>query len=192
MGDGTEFDDALLGLPGFRVLAVTDDGDELLVGIETIRRAVGCPSCGVIARTKDRLRVLIRDLPAFDRRVRLVWSKRRFCCPDPDCPVQTWTERSDELPDRRVLSARTGRECTRAVGQEARSVASLARWLGVSWATGMSAVRDYGTPLVDDPDRVGEVASLGIDETAFLRANAEHPTMYVTGLSTWSDGCSST
>src|ERR1039458_10354679 len=51
MGDGTEFDDALLGLRGFRVLAVTEDGDELLVGIETIRRAAGCPSCGVIART---------------------------------------------------------------------------------------------------------------------------------------------
>ena len=34
MGDGTEFDDALLGLRGFRVLAVTEDGDELLVGIE--------------------------------------------------------------------------------------------------------------------------------------------------------------
>src|ERR1019366_3096898 len=94
----------------------------------------------------------------------------------------TWTERSDELPDRRVLSARAGRECTRAVGQEARSVASLARWLGVSWATVMSAVRDYGTPLVDDPGRVEEVSSLGIDETAFLKANAEHPTMYVTGL----------
>jgi len=55
MGDGTEFDDALLGLPGFRVMAVSEDGDELLVGIETIRQAAGCPSCGVIARTKDRL-----------------------------------------------------------------------------------------------------------------------------------------
>ena len=86
MGDGSEFDDVLLGLPGFRVLAVTKDRDELLVGIETIRHAAGCPSCGVIARTKDRLRVIIRDLPAFDRRVRLVWSKRRFSCPDPDCP----------------------------------------------------------------------------------------------------------
>jgi hypothetical protein len=78
MGDGTEFDDALLGLPGFRVVAVTEDGDELLVGIETIRRAAGCPSCGVIAKTKDRLRVIIRDLPAFNHRVRLVWSKRRL------------------------------------------------------------------------------------------------------------------
>jgi transposase len=182
MGDGTEFDDAPLGLSGFRVVAVTEDGDELLVGIETIRQAAGCPSCGVIARTKDRLRVVVRDLPAFDRRVRLVWSKRRFSCPDPDCPVQTWTEHSKELPDRRVLSARAGRECTRVVGQEARSVASLARWLGVSWATVMAVVRDYGTPLVDDPGRVAEVSSLGIDETAFLRANAEHPTMYVTGL----------
>jgi hypothetical protein len=56
-------DDALLGLPGFRVLAVTEDGAELLVGIETIRRAAACPVYGVIARTKDWLRVVIRDLP---------------------------------------------------------------------------------------------------------------------------------
>jgi hypothetical protein len=52
MGDGTEFDDALLGLSGLGVLAVTDDGDELLVGIETICRAGECSLCGVIARTK--------------------------------------------------------------------------------------------------------------------------------------------
>ena len=39
-----------------------------------------------------------------------------------------------------------------------RFVASLTRWLGVSWATVMSAVRDYGTPLVDDPGRVVEVS----------------------------------
>jgi len=182
MGDGTEFADQLLGLPGFRVLAVTENGNELLVGIETIRQAAGCPTCGVIARTKDRLRVLIRDLPVFDRAVRLAWCKRRFSCLEPECPQRTWTERSEELPDRRVLSARAGRECTRAVGEEARSVASLARWLGVSWATVMSAVRDYGTPLVDDPGRVEDVSSLGIDETAFLKANPEHPTMYVTGL----------
>lgn len=56
MGDGTEFDDTLLGLRGFRALAVTQEGDELLVGIETIRQAAGCPARGVIARTEDRLR----------------------------------------------------------------------------------------------------------------------------------------
>ena len=67
------------------MLAVTEDGDELLVGIETIRRSAGCHSCGVIARTKDRLRMIIRDLPVFDRRVRLVWSKRPLL-PEPDLP----------------------------------------------------------------------------------------------------------
>jgi hypothetical protein len=38
MGDGTEFDDALLGLPGFRV--------RVTVGMETIRRAAGFPPAG--------------------------------------------------------------------------------------------------------------------------------------------------
>ena len=182
MGDGTDFDDVLLGLAGFVVTGVTENGDELLIGIETIRSAAGCPACGVIARTKDRLRVIIRDLPVFDRRVKLVWCKRRFSCPETDCPQRTWTEHSEQLPDRHVLSARAGRECTRAVGEEARSVASLARWLGVAWGTVMSAIRHYGTPLIEDPDRVGTVASLGIDETAFLRATAEHHTSYVTGF----------
>lgn len=182
MTERTEFCELILGLPGFCVTAVSEDGDELVIGIETRREAAGCPSCGVIAKTKDRLRVVVRDLPVFGRRAKLVWSKRRFFCPERDCPRATWTETSNELPTRQVLSARAGRECTRAVGEEARSVASLARWLGVAWATVMTAVRDYGTALVEDRDRVGEVNSLGIDETSFLRANPEHHTRYVTGF----------
>jgi transposase len=46
----------------------------------------------------------------------------------------------------------------------------------------MGAVERHGRPLVDDPDRVGFVASLGVDETSFLKANREHPTIYATGL----------
>lgn len=37
MGDGTGFDDVLLGLPGFVVTAVVEQENELLIGIETIR-----------------------------------------------------------------------------------------------------------------------------------------------------------
>ena len=33
----------------------------------------------------------------------------------------------------------------------------------------MNAVVEHGTPLVDDPDRVGPVRQLGVDETSFLR-----------------------
>jgi hypothetical protein len=38
MAEGSDFADVMLGLPGFRVTAVTLDEDELLVGIETIRQ----------------------------------------------------------------------------------------------------------------------------------------------------------
>ncbi len=36
--------------------------------------------------------------------------------------------------------------------------------------------------LVDDPNRVGAVRQLGVDETSFLRANRDHHTIYATGL----------
>ncbi|HZA76416.1 MAG TPA: transposase [Acidimicrobiales bacterium] len=46
----------------------------------------------------------------------------------------------------------------------------------------MTAVIELGTPLVEDPDRVGDVTQLGIDETSWLRATPSHPTLYATGL----------
>jgi len=46
----------------------------------------------------------------------------------------------------------------------------------------MNAVVEHGTPLVDDPGRVGAVAQLGVDETSFLAANRKHSTIYATGL----------
>ncbi len=38
----------------------------------------------------------------------------------------------------------------------------------------MRAVADHGRPLVDDPARLAAVAALGVDETAWLRANRRH------------------
>jgi len=46
----------------------------------------------------------------------------------------------------------------------------------------MDAVTVHGTPLVEDPSRVGPVRQLGVDETSFLAANPEHSTIYATGL----------
>jgi hypothetical protein len=37
-------------------------------------------------------------------------------------------------------------------------------------------------PLVDDPERIGAVTHLGVDETSFLAANRSHATVYATGL----------
>lgn len=182
MDDATGLAEALLGLDGFRVLDVDETPDEVTVTVETTTDVVGCSSCGVRARAKDRVRVDIRDLPCFGRPARLVWMKRRWRCADPDCDAKTWSEGSEYVPPRAVLTERAGREATRQVGELALPVAVVARELGVCWWTVMDAVVLHGTPLVEDPRRVKKVRALGIDETSFLSATREHRTIYVTGL----------
>jgi transposase len=182
MDDATGLAEALLGLDGFRVLDVSETPDEVCITVETTTDMVGCPRCGVRALAKERRRVDIRDLPCFGRPARLVWLKRRWCCGDHDCDVRTWTEGSPHVPSRAVLTVRAGAEATRQVGELALPVAVVAKELGVCWWTVMDAVIHHGTPLVEDPARVGYVRALGIDETSFLSATREHHTIYATGL----------
>jgi transposase len=182
MDDATGLAEALVGLDGFRVLDVGENPDEVCITVETTADVVGCPSCGVRALAKERKRVDIRDLPCFGRPARLVWLKRRWCCADADCEQKTWTEGSPHVPSRSVLTVRAGAEATRQVGALALPVAVVARELGVCWWTVMDAVELHGTPLVDDPARVGQVRALGIDETSFLSATREHATLYATGM----------
>ena len=181
-GDGIGFAEALLGLDGFRVLGVGDLDGEVLVLIETTVERVGCRGCGVVAEAQDRMEVEIRDLACFGRPARLLWAKRRWRCREPLCDTKTWTEETAHVSPRSVLTRRAGADACRRVGEEARPVSRLARELGVSWSTVMDAVVEHGTPLVEDPGRVGPVRQLGVDETSFLRAKPEHPTRFVTGL----------
>lgn len=182
MSDGTGLAEVLLGLEGFRVLDVTEEPAELVIEIETVTDVVGCSECGHRAEAHDRMVVEIRDLACFGRPARLVWRKRRWRCSDADCEAKTWTERSEAVSSRAALTRRAGTEACRQVGENARPVAQLARELGVCWWTVMAAVIEHGTPLVDDAVRVGSVTKLGVDETSWLRANAEHATLYATGL----------
>jgi transposase len=182
MSDGTGLAEALLGLDGLRVLEVTESDVEVVIDIETPEDTVGCGHCGTRAEAQDRMPVEIRDLACFGRAARLVWHKRRWRCVDTDCEARTWTETSPHISARTVLTRRAGWEACRQVGANARPVAGLARELGVCWSTVMEAVIEHGTPLVDDPDRVGAVTNLGVDETSFLKANRSHATRYATGL----------
>jgi transposase len=61
------------------------------------------------------------------------------------------------------------------VGEDQQDVASVAVMLGVGWRTVMRAVVEYGQPLVDDPNRLEGVTSIGVDETALLSANRSIP-----------------
>ena len=182
MDDGIGLAEALLGLEGFRVLDVIEGAEELVVTVESDAQVVGCSSCGVRAEAQDRTPIDIRDLTCFGRPARLVWITRRWRCTDADCDVRTWTEHSDHVDSQAVLTRRAGAEACRQVGEEARPVSRVAAELGVCWWTVMNAVIEHGTPLVDDPKRIGVVTQLGVDETSFLRANRHHATIYATGL----------
>jgi transposase len=172
----------MLGLDGFVLLAVSARDGELERAVETTAVEDFCRGCGVQARLHDRRPTWVRDLPAGGRPVTLVWVKRVWRCVQAGCPVATWTETSPAIAPRASWTERARAEACRRVGQDGHSVAQVAAAFGVSWSTVMAAVRRYGTPMVDDPARLAGVHALGVDETAFLRANATRSTTYVTGM----------
>jgi transposase len=126
MSDGIGLAAALLGLSGFRVLDVTETERELVVVIESTAARAFCRRCGVQAEAKARLRVDVRDLPRFGRPARLVWWKRRWRCGVAECETKTWTEPSEHVDARVVLTRRAGAEVCRQVGEHARPVAQVA------------------------------------------------------------------
>jgi transposase len=174
----------LVGLPDVAVLGVVDEADRpLQVHVETVVAMTGCPACGTQARVKDRAAVALVDLPAFGRPAVLVWHKRRWRCPDADCSTGTWTEHAPAIAAPRArVTDRAGRWVTGQVGRDGRSVAEVARQLGCDWHTVMDAVVAYGTPLVEDPDRIGDVTALGLDETLFARTGVWRTRSWCTSI----------
>lgn len=172
----------LFGLEGFRLLTAVEVAGELELLVESTGDLVGCPGCGAVATAKDRRPVWVRDLPIAGRPVVLCWHKRVWCCPYELCEVRTWTEQHEAILPRMSLTERARRWAFEQVGTQDQAVEHIARELGVDWHTIMRIVTTMGTPVVDDPDRLADVAALGVDETAFLRAARTHPTLFATGI----------
>lgn len=67
---------ALLGLSGFRVVAVSEYAGEVEQMVETTDTDGWCASCGVQAQLHHRRSSWVRGLPSAGRPVTLVWVKR--------------------------------------------------------------------------------------------------------------------
>ena len=170
--DATRMCELLVGLPEVNVLGIEDErGLELRVHVECRIAKVFCEACGIRAAVKDRPVVALVDLPCFGRATRLVWHKRRWCCPDDLCAARSWTEEDTRIgAPRMAMTDRAGRWITEQIGRYARSVNEVATELGCDWHTINDTMLAYGTALVDDdPDRFGIVSALGLDEVLFVR-----------------------
>ncbi len=175
----------LVGLPDVNVLGVVDDeGEPLGVHVECRVARPRCAGCGTTAQVKDRPRIGLVDLPAFGRPTRLWWYKHRWWCPNPACGVGSWTGEDRRIAAPRLgLTDRAGRWVTYQVGRVGRSVAEVARELGCDWHTVNDTVLAYGEALVDDdPDRIGDVAALGLDETLFFRKGRWRTQQWATSI----------
>ena len=162
----------LVGLPAVKILGVDDQpGQPIRVHIETIAPRPSCRACSTMAWVKDRPVVELVDLPCFGRPARLMWRKHRWSCPSSGCPTGSWTAEEPSIAAPRLaMTDRAGRWVTEQVGRCGRTVAEVARELGCDWHTINDTVMAYGTALVDDdPDRIGAVEALGLDEVLFVR-----------------------
>src|SRR4051812_16108804 len=111
---------------------------------------------------RDILHLGCWDLPSGGRPVMLVWGQAGLAhaC---GVPKRTWTETSEVITPRASLTERARAEICRRVGQDGASVAAGAREFGIGWRTAMAAVREHGTPQVEDPTRLDGVEALGLD-----------------------------
>ena len=115
--DPTRLCELLVGLPAVNVLGVDDERDEaVVVHIESRAERPECPACGSVAWVKDRPAVELVDLECFGRSAGLVWHKHRWCCPELDCEMRSWTAEDPDRPgawgDDRLrwpVGVRTGR-----------------------------------------------------------------------------------
>ncbi len=159
--------DLLVGLGGLRVTAVEYDHDVglLVVGVESPRTPMCCPSCGVIAHSHGRSDVTLVDAPCFDRPVQVVWRKRIWRCQEAACPRKAFTEQDEDIARPRALL--TTRACWWAINQIRRehgSISGIARQLGTTWNTVWSSIRPLLQEMADDEDRFAGVTRLGVDE----------------------------
>ncbi|MFH2073639.1 MAG: ISL3 family transposase [Actinomycetota bacterium] len=171
-----------MGLPGLVVGAQQEIDGELWLFAESTAELMGCSGCGTRAVGHGRNTIQVRDLAVSGRPTVLCVAKRRWRCLEPDCEVNTWTEKVPGIAPRAVLTERARRRIAEMVNQDGDSIAAAAAEFGVGWHTANQAVAEFTDPHVDDPGRLVGVEAIGVDEKRFLNATPTSRTVYTTQI----------
>ena len=134
--DPTRMSELLVGLGEVDLVGIGDlgEGAPLEVVIRSRKPRPLCGGCGSPVWSKGERTVVLVDLPAFGRPVRLRWRKRRWTCPNPDCEIRSFIEEDPTIgPQRALLTSRAARWVTVGVGRRGRSVDEVAAELGCDW-----------------------------------------------------------
>jgi transposase len=156
----------LLGLDGVEVTSVRldEDGNPILTLVTADEQARCCPDYGVRSKHPHGwVRTRPRDLPVAGRRTELRWTKRRWCCPEDDCPRRTFTESLPQILLRSRLTCRLRESAGAAVTDLGRTVIQAARDHEVSWPVVQAAFAAHAAAVL--PAVTPKVERLGIDET---------------------------
>lgn len=144
----------MFDVAGMHVLAVVRDPTRLLLTVETAAELLACPGCGVIAVGHGRRVHRVHDAPCYAVATVVLWRKRIWRCPEPACPVGTFSETHPFAAPRAKLSARAIAWAVAALGHDDTTISALARHLGVDWHTLWAAVETAASAKVADPARL--------------------------------------
>lgn len=96
--------------------------------------------------------------------MRVRWSKRIWRCPEQACDRQTWTEDHVFARPRAKLTARATDWAVDALRHDDTTISAIARHVGVAWDTCWKAFEAAARTLIERPDRVRGVKTIGVDE----------------------------
>ncbi len=157
--------DRLVGLPGVHVIDVDRRPSGPVVEVESPAAVMGCPTCGVVARSHGRRTVTLVDIACFGAPTRVRWRKRMWTCPEPSCPVGVFTEQDTGIAKpRAMLTTRACRWATEQVRREHASIAGLARQLATTWRSVWTSIEPILARAAADESRFTGVTTLGVDE----------------------------